>query len=123
MDRARDAGTIGSRPVRGAHGYRPFSPTIPMEKTKLLLAASVAAVHGPNNLTKQTALSEKGEVVKGRGDTPNKHDILTGSQADGTAFSGSDEQTCGNWTKSGDGAAQLGHHDRQGLRDDEPSRS
>jgi len=89
----------------------------------VVIARNVAELHGTNNLTKQTALTEKGEVVNGRGDTPNKHDILTGSQPDGSAFSGSDDQTCGNWTKSGDGAAQLGHHDRQGLKDDEPSRS
>jgi hypothetical protein len=88
------------------------------------IAASVAELHGANaKLTKQTALTEKGEPVNGRGDTPNNHDILTGTQADGTAFAGSDDRTCGNWTKSGEGAAMVGHHDRQGLRDDEPSRS
>ena len=104
---ARDR--IGSGPWQNAKG--------------VVIARNVAELHGSNNLTKQTALNEKGEVVNGRGDTPNKHDILTGSQADGTAFPGSDDQTCGNWTKSGDGTAQLGHHDRQGLKDDEPSRS
>jgi hypothetical protein len=88
------------------------------------IAASVAELHGASNkLTKQTALTEKGEPVNGRGDTPNNHDILTGTQADGTAIAGSDDRTCGNWTKSGEGAAMVGHHDRQGLRDDEPSRS
>ena len=77
-----------------------------------------------NNLTKQTALNEKGEPVNGRGDTPNMHDILTGSQADGTAFPAGDDRTCGNWTKSGtEGSAMVGHHDRIGLRDDEPSKS
>ena len=79
---------------------------------------------GGNNLTKQTALNEKGEPVNGRGDTPNMHDILTGSQADGTAFPAGDDRTCGNWTKSGtEGSAMVGHHDRIGLRDDEPSKS
>jgi hypothetical protein len=98
--------------------------TGPWQNAKgVIIARDVAELHGNNNLTKQTALTEKGEVVNGRGDTPNRHDILTGSQADGTAFPGSDDATCGNWTKSGDGAAQLGHHDRQGLKDDEPSRS
>jgi hypothetical protein len=87
------------------------------------IARDVDQLHGSNNLTKQTALSEKGEAVKGRGDTPNEHDILTGSQADGRAFAGGEDRTCGNWTKSGDGAAMVGHHDRMGLRDDEPSRS
>lgn len=62
-------------------------------------------------------------MVNGRGDTPNKHDVLTGSQPDGTAFTGADDRTRGNWTKSGEGSAMVGHHDRIGLRDDEPSRS
>jgi hypothetical protein len=88
-----------------------------------VIARNVDELHGTNNLNKQTALSEKGETINGRGDTPNKHDILTGSQADGTAYKDSDEHTCGNWTKSGEGVAQLGHHDRIGLKDDEPSRS
>jgi hypothetical protein len=50
-----------------------------------------------------------------RGDTPNKHDILTGTKPDGTAFAGSEDMTCGNWTKSGEGVAMVGHHDRMGL--------
>jgi hypothetical protein len=84
----------------------------------------VAELHGANKLDKQTAITEKGEVVNGRGDTPNRHDILTGSQPDGTAFASGEDRTCGNWTKSGaEGAAMLGHHDRLGLRDDEPARS
>lgn len=89
----------------------------------VVVARDVADLHGSNNLNKQTALTEKGEVVNGRGDTPTKHDILTGSKPDGTAFPGPDDMTCGNWTKSGQGVAMLGHHDRQGLRDDEPSHS
>jgi len=89
----------------------------------VVIAKSVAELHGENNLTKQTALSEKGEVINGRGDTPNRHDILTGSQADGTAFSGADDRTCRNWTSSTQGAAMLGHADRRGLQDDAPSRS
>lgn len=88
------------------------------------IARDVAELHGANKLDKATALDEKGEPVNGRGDTPNTHDILTGSQPDGTAFGGDEDRTCGNWTKSGaEGAAMLGHHDRQGLRDDEPSKS
>jgi hypothetical protein len=84
----------------------------------------VAELHGQNNLSKQTALTEKGEMVNGRGDTPNMHDILTGSQPDGTAFAGAEDRTCGNWTKSsGPGAAMVGHHDRLGLRDDDASKS
>jgi hypothetical protein len=88
-----------------------------------VVARDVEELHGANKLTKQTALTEKGEVVNGRGDTPNRHDILTGSQADGSAFAGSDDRTCGNWTKRGEGSAMLGHHDRIGLRDDDASRS
>ncbi len=89
-----------------------------------VIAKDVDELHGANNLTKQTALTEKGELVKGRGDTPNMHDILTGSQADGRAFAGGEDMTCGNWTKSGtDGGAMLGHHDRIGLSDDPPAKS
>src|SRR5437660_2842103 len=88
-----------------------------------VIAKDVAELHGKNNISKQTALTEKGAMVNGRGDAPNMHDILTGSQPDGTAFAGADDRTCGNWTKSGQGAAMLGHHDRQGLRDDDASKS
>jgi hypothetical protein len=89
----------------------------------VVIAKDVDELHGTNNLNKQTALTEKGEPVNGRGDTPNMHDILTGSQADGRAFTGSDDMTCRNWTSSGEGAAMVGHHDRQGLRDDDASKS
>ncbi len=89
-----------------------------------VIATDLTELHGPNKLTKQTALTEKGTVVNGRGDTPNMHDILTGSQEDGTHFPAGKDMTCGNWTLSGaDGAAMLGHGDRQGLRDDAPSKS
>jgi hypothetical protein len=89
----------------------------------VVVARDVAELHGKNNISKETALTEKGEVVKGRGDSPNMHDILTGSQPDGTAFAAGEDRTCGNWTKRGQGAAMVGHHDRQGLRDDDASRS
>jgi hypothetical protein len=86
-----------------------------------VVAKDVADLHGAsNNLNKDTALSEKGDVINGRGDTPNRHDILTGSQSDGTAFTGADDRTCGNWTKSAAGAAMVGHHDRQGLNTSPP---
>ena len=91
----------------------------------VVIAKDVADLHGAsNNLSKETALTETGEPVKGRGDTPNTHDILTGSQPDGTAFPAGDDKTCGNWTKGGtDGAAMLGHHDRVGLNDSAPMKS
>jgi hypothetical protein len=87
------------------------------------IAKDVEELHGSNNLTKQTALTEKGDVVLGRGDAVNHHDILTGSRPDGTAFPAGEDMTCSNWTSSGDGGAMVGHHDRVGLRDDEPARS
>ena len=88
------------------------------------IAKDVADLHSANNnLTKQTALSEKGDVINGRGDTPNRHDVLTGSQPDGTAFAPETDRTCKNWTSSTQGAAMLGHSDRMGLRDDDASKS
>jgi hypothetical protein len=81
------------------------------------VAANVADLHGDNNkINKETALDEKGQPIKGRGDTPNQHDILTGSQRDGTAVPGSDDATCSNWTSSADGQgnAMVGHHDLVG---------
>ena len=79
------------------------------------VAKNVDDLHSDsNNLTKETVLNEKGEVVKGRGDSPNRHDILTGSQLDGTAFTGDADTTCQNWTGSGEGSARVGHHDRTG---------
>jgi hypothetical protein len=105
---ARDR--IGSGPWRNAKGE--------------VIAQNVDDLHSANNkISKQTALNEKGEMVNGRGDTPNRHDILTGSQADGRAFPTGEDRTCRNWTSSTQGAAMVGHHDRQGLRDDEPSKS
>ena len=73
----------------------------------VVIAASVEALHGENNLTKATAVSEQGAPINGRGDQPNMHDILTGSQPDGTAFAAGEDRTCGNWTKSG--ADGCGH--------------
>lgn len=85
-----------------------------------VIARDVAQLHGANNISKQSALNEKGEPVAGRGDTPNRHDILTGSRTDGTAFSPSDsDMTCGNWTRSGaEGVVMVGHHDRAGPTPD-----
>ncbi|WP_332685214.1 hypothetical protein [Bosea sp. (in: a-proteobacteria)] len=106
---ARDR--IGAGPWRNAKGT--------------VVASSVADLHGAAaSLTKQSALNEKGETVNGRGDSPNQHDILTGSQADGTAFGPGEDRTCGNYTKSGaEGAVMVGHHDRTGLDDSPPAKS
>lgn len=103
---ARDR--IGSGPWYNAKGEK--------------IADDVASLHGDaNGLTKQTALSEKGEMINGRGDTPNRHDILTGSNPDGTRIA---DQTCGDWTMSGaDGAAMVGHSDRTGLNDSAQAKS
>lgn len=89
----------------------------------VLIASDVASLHGSNKLSKQTALTEKGELINGRGDTPNTHDMLTGSTPDGRAVADAGDSTCGNWTRSGEGSAWVGHHDRIGLRDDDASRS
>ncbi|MEX0769569.1 MAG: hypothetical protein WD035_02490 [Balneolaceae bacterium] len=88
----------------------------------VLVAEDVEDLHSEdNNLGKETSLNEKGEIVNGRGDDPNMHDILTGSQLDGTAFSGDNDKTCSNWTSSGEGSAQVGHHDREGGGDNPTS--
>jgi hypothetical protein len=73
-----------------------------------------------NNLNKQTALTETGQVVNGRGDKPNMHDILTGSSSDGRAVTTGGDTTCNNWTSSDAGSAIVGHHDRQGLNTSPP---
>lgn len=104
---ARDR--IGQGPWRNAKG--------------VVIAQDVETLHGANNLNKETALTEKGEKVNGRTDQPNFHDILTGSQPDGRAFSGEKDMTCSNWTSSGEGAAMVGHHDRMGLNTEPPALS
>lgn len=87
-----------------------------------LVAANLDELHnGAPKLTKESAVTEEGNVVNGRGDTPNTHDMLTGSQLDGTAYPPGADKTCHNWTSSGDGAARLGHHDRQGGGDNPDS--
>ncbi len=89
----------------------------------VVIARDVTDLHSAdNNVTKQTVLNERGEEVNGRGDTPNRHDILTGSTADGMAYDSGDDTTCGNWTSSAaDGSARVGHFDRQGGGDDPTS--
>jgi hypothetical protein len=79
------------------------------------VAASVADLHSDNNnLGKSTSVSEKGAQINGRGDSPNMHDILTGSDLEGRVIDDGMDHTCSNWTSSGEGSAQVGHHDRQG---------
>jgi hypothetical protein len=89
----------------------------------VVVAKDVADLHGNNNLTKETALTEKGDMVKDSKDPPSMHDILTGSQADGTAFPPDKDMTCGNWTKSGAGSAMVGHSNRAGLDDSKEAKS
>ena len=94
---------IGKGPWRNAKG--------------VVVAANVAQLHSAkNNLTKQTALTEKGEVITGSGDTPNQHDVLTGSDPQGMFSTAGGDTNCGNWSKSGEGSAIVGHHDRAGLK-------
>ena len=89
-----------------------------------VIATGVEDLHSANNkLTKQTALNEKGGIVNGRGDTPNMHDVLSGTQPDGTAIAGSADTNCSNWTSSMTGAAMVGHSDRIGLDDSVPAKS
>ncbi|MEX0907157.1 MAG: lectin [Gemmatimonadota bacterium] len=87
----------------------------------VLVAGTIEQLHGENNLDKVTALTENGDVVNGRGDSPNQHDILTGSRADGTAFPPGEDTTCSNWTSRGAGSARVGHHDRNGGGEDPTS--
>jgi len=89
-----------------------------------IVAQNVADLHSDNNkLGMLTSLTERGTIVAPRGYTPNYHDVLTGSQTDGTAFPPGEDQTCKNWTSSTQGAAMVGHIDRAGLRDDAASKS
>jgi hypothetical protein len=105
---ARDR--IGAGPWRNAKGE--------------VIASDVEQLHGKqNNLTKMTAVTEKGEVVSGRGDPVNMHDVLTGSSPEGRAVVAPNDTTCGNWTKSGEGSAIVGHHDRMGLNDSDAAKS
>lgn len=89
----------------------------------VVVAANVDELHGNNNLNKQTALTEKGETISGRGDSVNQHDILTGSTPEGRLAVATGDTTCGNWTQSGAGSAIVGHHDRVGLNESAPMKS
>jgi hypothetical protein len=88
------------------------------------VATNVDDLHSDNNkLGFDNSLSERGQIIPGVGFAPNRHDVLTGSTPEGRAFPAGEDRTCGNWTKSGAGAAMVGHIDRKGLRDDAASRS
>lgn len=89
----------------------------------VLIARDVGHLHNNNNINKQTGLSEKGNPINGRGDKPNEHDILTGSRADGTAFSPFTDTTCLSWTSNDKGSAVVGHHDLIGPTEDNWSKS
>jgi hypothetical protein len=108
------ATAAGGQPAVNARDRIGDGPWFNVEGVRI--ATDPADLHGESaNLTKQTILTEGGDQVNGRGDTPNMHDILTGSQLDGTAFAGGDDTTCANWTStSGEGSARVGHHDRTG---------
>lgn len=94
-----------------------------MNAKGVVIATDVDNLHGANNLSKATALTETGAVVNGSGDTPNTHDLLTGSQPDGRFIAGNVNTTCGNWTQSGEGSAMLGHADKTGLDESVPAKS
>jgi hypothetical protein len=114
---------VDARAGRGQRA-RPHRQRALDERQGVVVATSVDDLHSARNkLSKQNNLSEEGDVINGRGDKPNRHDILTGSTADGKAFPPDMDMTCKNWTSSTQGAALLGHNDREGLRDDPPSHS
>jgi len=95
-----------------------------MNAKGVVVATDVENLHSAsNNLSKTTSLTETGLVINGRGDTPNMHDILTGSQPDGRVIAGNVNTTCGNWTQNGEGSAMLGHHDKTGLDESVPAKS
>lgn len=88
-----------------------------------VIASDLGQLHSANQLGKTASLDEKGAPINGRGDTPNLHDILTGSTTDGQLATGATNMTCGNWTSSGAGVAMVGHHDRMGLDETPPAKS
>jgi hypothetical protein len=110
------AGAVNARDRIGAGPW--------MNAKGVTVAKSVDDLHSAANaITKQTALTEKGEIVNGRGDTPNMHDVLTGSNAEGRSIAGDADMTCKNWTSSTAGAAMVGHSDRTGLDESAPAKS
>ena len=118
IDQKNPENNVPSRHARDRIGAGPW-----FNAKGELIARDVEHLHSNNNINKQTALSEKGDVINGRGDKPNQHDILTGSRADGTAFSPHIDLTCGNWTRHREGAAGVGHHDISGPSPDNWAKS
>ncbi|MBL8352700.1 MAG: hypothetical protein JNL87_20580 [Burkholderiaceae bacterium] len=117
---------LSTQPVGGQGGVnaRDRIGKGPWQNAKgVVVASDLEQLHGANSLSKQTALTESGAVVNGRGDTPNLHDVLTGSQPNGSFIAGNVNSTCGNWTMSSGGAAMVGHHDRIGLDESVPAKS
>ncbi len=106
---AADGKAVNARDRIGAGPWQNFKGAV--------IAKDVDDLHKNPNINKETLLDEKGDRIKVRGDTPNQHDILTGSDMEGRAFPGNMSLTCNNWTSSGDGVAMLGHGDREGLTD------
>jgi hypothetical protein len=114
----------GSTPgVQGTHARDRIGNGPWYNAKGVLVAANLEQLHNGNKLSKETALDEKGNAVKGRGDQPNEHDILTGSRADGTAFAPQTDTTCKAWTSSSDGSAIVGHHDLSGPLNDNWAKS
>jgi hypothetical protein len=113
---ASDTQAINARDRIGTGPWKNFKGEV--------VAQSVDDLHGDSNkLAMPISLTERGTMIPGVGYTPNYHDLLTGTQADGRAFAAGEDKTCHNWTSSAQGAAMLGHLDRKGLRDDAASKS
>jgi hypothetical protein len=107
------AHATASTPAVDARNRIGFGPWYNAEGVQI--ASNINNLHGPsNNINKQTALTENGDMVNGRGDTPNQHDILTGSTLDGREVEDGQDHTCNNWTSNGQGSAHVGHFDRTG---------
>jgi hypothetical protein len=114
----------GTTPAVAANHARDRIGNGPWYNAKgVMIARDVAHLHNGNNISKETALDERGNPIKGRGDTPNEHDMLTGTRGDGTAFAPQTDTTCKSWTSSTEGSAIVGHHDRIGPNTDNWAKS
>jgi hypothetical protein len=115
--------TAGTPPVAAVHARDRIGSGPWFNAKGMMVARGLDHLHDGPFLSKETALDERGNVIKGRGDTPNEHDMLTGSREDGTAFAPQTDTTCKGWTSSSDGSAVVGHHDRTGPTGDNWSKS